>query len=50
MNLITAFNEIPLASLMLVIAIGWAVGRREVRGLSLSPAGGTLFVAMLKTP
>ena len=40
-------NALPLASLMLVIAVGYLIGRVEVRGLALGPAGGTLGIALL---
>ena len=40
-------NALPLASLMLVITLGYLIGRVEVRGLALGPAGGTLGIALL---
>jgi putative transport protein len=40
-------NGIPLAGLMLVVALGYGLGRLSWRGLSLGPAGGTLLVALL---
>jgi putative transport protein len=40
-------NNVPLAGLMLVVAVGWVIGRIEVRGVSLSPAGGVLLMALL---
>ncbi len=46
-DLIRWFNEIPLAGLMLVVMIGFSIGRLSWRGLSLGPAGGTLLVALL---
>lgn len=46
-SLIDALNALPLAGLMLVIAAGYALGEVSVRGISLGPAGATLFVALL---
>lgn len=46
-DLIRWFNTIPLAGLMLVVAVGFSLGRLSWKGLSLGPAGGTLFVALL---
>ena len=46
-DVIDYFNRLPLAGLMLVVAVGYLVGSRQVRGFSLSPAGGTLIVAIL---
>ena len=40
-------NGAPLAGLMLVVTLGYLVGRPAWRGLSLGPGGGTLFVALL---
>jgi len=40
-------NGIPLAGLMLVVALGFSLGRLSWRGLSLGPAGGTILVALL---
>ena len=40
-------NDMPLAVLMLVVAVGYTVGRLSWRGLSLGPAGGTLGIAIL---
>jgi putative transport protein len=40
-------NDIPLVGLMLVVAIGWIVGRIEIKGVGLSPAGGVLLVALV---
>ncbi|MBX3460405.1 MAG: hypothetical protein KF696_10665 [Planctomycetes bacterium] len=45
--LIELLNRIPLAGLMLVVAVGWLVGRIEIRGISLSPSGGVLLTALL---
>lgn len=46
-DLLAPINDLPLAGLMLVVALGFAFGRLEWRGLALGPAGGTLFVAVL---
>jgi putative transport protein len=46
-ELIRWFNTIPLAGLMLVVAIGFTLGRLRWRGISLGPAGGTLLIALL---
>lgn len=46
-ELIHWFNTIPLAGLMLVVAIGFTLGRLSWRGISLGPAGGTLLIALL---
>lgn len=43
---VTYINTVPLAGLMLVVAVGWVIGRIEVRGISLSPSGGVLLVAL----
>lgn len=40
-------NDIPFAGLMLVVAIGFSLGRLEWKGLALGPAGGTILVALL---
>lgn len=40
-------NSVPLAGLTLVVALGFTLGRRSIRGLALGPAGGTLLVALL---
>ncbi len=40
-------NSVPLAGLMLVVALGFLLGHLEWRDLSLGPAGGTLGVAIL---
>ncbi len=45
--LIDWLNGIPLAGLMLVVALGFSLGRLSWRGLSLGPAGGTILVALL---
>ncbi len=44
---IAFLNEVPLAGLMLVVALGYTLGRQSVRGVSLGPAGGTLAAALL---
>jgi putative transport protein len=47
MQVFIAFlNEVPLAGMMLVVALGYTLGRRSVGGISLGPAGGTLAVAL----
>ncbi|MDA8015844.1 MAG: hypothetical protein MPN21_00220 [Thermoanaerobaculia bacterium] len=40
------FDQAPLAGFMLVVALGFTLGRWNVRGLALGPAGGTLLVAV----
>lgn len=40
-------NRLPLAALMLVVTTGYLLGRPGWRGVSLGPAGGTLFVGLL---
>ena len=40
------FDQAPLAGFMLVVALGFSLGRLDVRGLALGPAGGTLLVAV----
>jgi len=48
MQTIVAFlNEVPLAGMMLVVALGYTLGRQSIRGISLGPAGGTLAIALL---
>lgn len=42
-----AIAGIPLLGLMIVIATGFTLGRVRLRGLSLGPAGGTLFAGLL---
>ncbi|MDJ0973332.1 MAG: TrkA C-terminal domain-containing protein [Planctomycetota bacterium] len=44
---VRALNEVPLAGLMLIVAIGYMVGRLAWRGMSIGPAGGTLALAIL---
>jgi putative transport protein len=46
-DVIRWLEEVPLAGLMLVVALGFTLGRLQWRGLSLGPAGGTLLVALL---
>jgi putative transport protein len=40
-------ESVPLAGLMLVITLGYSLGRASIRGVSLGPAGATLFIALL---
>ena len=40
------FDQAPLAGFMLVVALGFSLGRLDFRGLTLGPAGGTLLVAV----
>lgn len=40
------FDQAPLAGFMLVVALGFSLGRLNVRGVTLGPAGGTLLVAV----
>ena len=44
--LIDHINRLPLAGLMLVTAIGYTLGRLQIRGVSLGPAGGALLTAL----
>lgn len=44
--MIDLVTRIPLAGLMLVVALGFLLGRMTWRGLALGPAGGTLLVAL----
>ena len=46
-SVINLLNEVPLAGLMLVVSLGYTLGRQSLRGISLGPAGGTLAVAMV---
>lgn len=39
-------TEVPLAGLMLVVTLGYLLGRIEWKGLGLGPGGGTLFIAL----
>jgi len=45
-NWIERLNAIPLAGLMLVVTLGFSVGRLRFRWVTLGPGGGTLFVAI----
>lgn len=45
-GLVDALNDAPLAAYMLVVALGFLVGRLGWRGFALGPAGGTLLVAL----
>lgn len=45
--LVDLLNRVPLAGLMLVVALGWLLGRPERRGVTLSPAGGALLVGLV---
>ncbi len=40
-------NAVPLAGLMLVVALGFLLGRLQWRGMSLGPSGGTMGIAIL---
>lgn len=46
-TIIEQLNHMPLASFMLVVAVGYALGRVGWRGIALGPAGGTLGFAIL---
>lgn len=39
-------NGLPIGALMLTVTLGYLLGRLKWRGMSLGPAGGTLFVAL----
>jgi putative transport protein len=45
--MIEFINQMPLAGLMLVTALGFMLGRLNLRQMSLGPAGGTLFAALV---
>ncbi len=45
--MVETLNAIPLAGLMLVVTLGFLLGRLAWRGMSLGPAGGTMGVAIL---
>ena len=47
---IEAFNALPLAGLMLVIALGFTLGRLSLRGISTGPGGATLSQTVSVTP
>ncbi|MCC6574842.1 MAG: hypothetical protein IT462_13770 [Planctomycetes bacterium] len=40
-------NDIPLAGLMLTVALGYALSLLKLRGISLGPAGATILVALV---
>lgn len=40
-------NEVPLAGLMFVVALGFGLGRLRVRGVGLGPAGGTVALGLV---
>ena len=44
---IELLNSTPLASLMLMIALGFVLGRPRWLGISLGAAGGTLLTALI---
>ncbi len=44
--MIDFLNAMPLAGLMLVVALGFTLGRLTWRGMSIGPAGGTLGIAL----
>lgn len=44
--MIDFLNALPLAGLMLVVALGFTLGRLQWRDMALGPAGGTLLVAL----
>lgn len=46
-DLVDRLNAVPLAGLMLVVALGYSVGRLKWRWVTIGPGGGTLFVAIL---
>ncbi len=46
-NLIDYLNRVPLAGLMLVVTLGYLVGRLSWRGITVGPAGGTVTVGLL---
>ncbi len=46
-TIIDHLNGMPLAGLMLVVTLGYLLGRPGLRGISLGPAGGTLFAALI---
>jgi len=45
-TLLELLGRIPLAGLLLVVTLGYALGRVDWKGISLGPAGGTLFAAL----
>ena len=44
--LVDWLNQVPLAPLMLVVTLGYVIGKIEYRGISIGPAGGALGVAI----
>ncbi len=46
MDFVELLNRVPLASLMLVVALGFMLGRIRLAGVSFGPAPGTLGVAL----
>ena len=45
--MIDYLNSLPLAGLLIVISLGYILGNVPIRGITLGPAGATLFVALL---
>ena len=43
---LSILSEQPLAGLMLVVTLGFVLGRIRVRGIDVGPAGGTLVIAL----
>ena len=46
-GIVQHINDVPLAGLMFIVALGYMVGRLSWRGLSPGPAAGTLLVALV---
>lgn len=46
-TIIEQLNDAPLAGFMLVVTVGYALGKIGWRGITLGPAGGTLAFAIL---
>jgi len=46
-SVLDSLNQVPLAGVMLTVALGFLAGRVQWRGIGLGPAGGTLLVALL---
>ena len=46
-GVLDSLNQVPLAGVMLTVALGFLAGRVQWRGIGLGPAGGTLLVALL---
>lgn len=40
-------DDLPFVGLMLAVSLGYSLGRLTWRGVSLAPAGGTVFIAVL---